>query len=76
MTKKIPNFLSNQRLVVSNFLDRNEGLIIGDTKKVLDIKNQYLIETFKFTILKTIIFVPLTIKVIKIRYLSFKKFLE
>jgi len=54
MTKKIPNFLSNQRLVVSNFLDRNEGLIIGDTKKVLDIKNQYLIETFKFTIFNVV----------------------
>ena len=47
MKKKIPNILSNQRQVVSNFLDRNEGLIIGDTEDVLDIKNQYLIETYK-----------------------------
>ena len=47
MKKKIPNILSNQRHVVSNFLDRNEGLIIGDTEDVLDIKNQYLIETYK-----------------------------
>ena len=47
MKKKIPNVLSNQRQVVSNFLDRNEGLIIGDTEDVLDIKNQYLIETYK-----------------------------
>ena len=54
MKKKIPNFLANQRLVVSNFLDRNEGLIIGDTEKVLDIKNQYLIETYLFTIYRQI----------------------
>ena len=45
MKKKIPNILSNQRHVVSNFLDRNEGLIIGDTEDVLDIKNQYLIDS-------------------------------
>ena len=50
MKKKIPNILANQKHVVSNFLDRNEGLIIGDTEKVLDIKNQYLIETYKFDI--------------------------
>jgi len=54
MKKKIPNFLANQKQVVSNFLDRNEGLIIGDTEKVLDIKNQYLIETFKYTIFNVI----------------------
>ena len=54
MKKKIPNFLANQRQVVSNFLDRNEGLIIGDTEKVLDIKNQYLIETYLFTIYRQI----------------------
>jgi len=47
MKKKIPNILANQKHVVSNFLDRNEGLIIGDTETVLDIKNQYLIETYK-----------------------------
>ena len=50
MKKKIPNILANQRQVVSNFLDRNEGLIIGDTEQVLDIKNQFLIETYKFDI--------------------------
>ena len=54
MKKKIPYFLANQRHVVSNFLDRDPGLIIGDTEKVLDIKNQYLIETFKFTIFNVI----------------------
>lgn len=50
MNKKIPNILANQRLVVSNFLDRNDGLIIGDTEEVLDIKNQFIIETYKFDI--------------------------
>ena len=54
MKEKIPNFLANQRQVVSNFLDRNAGLIIGDTKKVLDIKNQYLIETYLHTIFNVI----------------------
>ena len=54
MKKKIPNFLANQRQVVSNFLDRNAGLIIGDTKKVHDIKNQYLIETYLHTIFNVI----------------------
>ena len=48
MKKKIPNVLANQRHVVSNFLDRNDGLIIGDTEEVLDIKNQYLIQTYQF----------------------------
>ena len=43
MKKKIPNILANQRLVVSNFLDRNDGLIIGDTEEVLNIKNQFII---------------------------------
>jgi len=54
MKKKVPYFLANQRQVVSNFLDRNSGLIIGDTEKVLDIKNQYLIQTFQFTIFNVI----------------------
>ena len=49
MKKKRLNVLANQRHVVSNFLDRNDQLIIGDTEEVLDIKNQYLIETYKFT---------------------------
>lgn len=47
MKKKVPNLLANQRQVVSNFLDRNPDLIIGDTEDVLDIKNQYLAHTYK-----------------------------
>ena len=50
MKKKIPNILANQKNVVSNFLDRNAGLIVGDTEKVLDIKNQFLIQTYEFDI--------------------------
>ena len=46
MKKKIPNFLSNSRLEVSNSTYKNNDLIIGDTEKVLDIKNQYLFETY------------------------------
>jgi hypothetical protein len=44
MNNKIPYFLANKRLAVGNFLDGENSLIIGDTEKVLDIKNQYLIE--------------------------------
>ena len=47
MKKKVPNLLANQRQVVSNFLDRNPDLIIGDTENVLDIKNQYLAQTYQ-----------------------------
>jgi len=48
MKKKIPNILANQKHVVSNFLYKNDGLIIGDTEQVLDIKNQYIINTYQF----------------------------
>jgi hypothetical protein len=45
MEKEIPYFLTNRRLAVGNFLDGHNSLIIGDTEKILDTKNQYLIET-------------------------------
>ena len=38
--------MSNSRLEVSNSTYKNNDLIIGDTEKVLDIKNQYLVETY------------------------------
>ena len=44
--KKIPNFISNSRLEVSNSCYKNNDFIIGDTEDVLDIKNQYLIQTY------------------------------
>ncbi len=47
MKKEIPNFFVNRRLVVRNFLDGYNSLIIGDTEKVFDIKNQYLIVNAK-----------------------------
>ena len=46
LKKKIPNILVNQKNVVSNNLDYHAGLIVGDTEKVLDIKNQFLIQTY------------------------------
>ena len=48
--KRIHNFLANQRMVVSNFLEGFDSLIIGDTEKVLDIKNQYIFQTYMFSI--------------------------
>jgi hypothetical protein len=45
MKKEIPDFLANQKKVSYNFLDDDNSLIIGDTEKVLDIKNQFIIET-------------------------------
>ena len=42
--------MSNSRLEVSTSLDRNNNIIIGDTEKVLDIKNQYLITTYSITV--------------------------
>ena len=48
--KKIPNFLSNSSLEVSNTLYKCEDFIIGDSEKVLDIKNQYIIATYSLTI--------------------------
>tara|TARA_B100000989_G_C19477760_1_gene443715 strand:- start:80 stop:1069 length:990 start_codon:yes stop_codon:yes gene_type:complete len=51
---KNKNYLAIQKNVVSNVLDRNPGLIIGDTEEVLDLKNQYLIETFQFRIFDVI----------------------
>ena len=45
MEKEIPDFIVNQRQVSYNFLEGDNSLIIGDTEKVLDIKNQYIIET-------------------------------
>ena len=44
--KKIPNFISNSRLEISNSCYKNNDFIIGDTEDVLDIKNQYLIQTY------------------------------
>ena len=44
MKKEIPDFLANQRQVSYNFLDGDNSLIIGDTEKVLDINNQFIIE--------------------------------
>ena len=41
--------MSNRRLEVSTSLYKNNDLIIGDTQNVLDIKNQYLIETYFMT---------------------------
>jgi hypothetical protein len=46
MKKEIPDFLANQRRVSYNFLEGDNSLIIGDTEKVLDIKNQYIIQTY------------------------------
>ena len=46
MNKEIPDFLANQRRVSYNFLEGDNSLIIGDTEKVLDIKNQYIIHTY------------------------------
>jgi len=48
--KKILNFLSNSSLEVSNILYKCEDFIIGDSEKVLDIKNQYIITTYSLTI--------------------------
>ena len=45
MNREIPDFIVNQRQVSYNFLDGDNSLIIGDTEKVLDIKNQFIIET-------------------------------
>lgn len=45
MNEEIPDFIVNQRQVSYNFLDGDNSLIIGDTEKVLDIKNQFIIET-------------------------------
>ena len=45
MNKEILDFIVNQRQVSYNFLDGDNSLIIGDTEKVLDIKNQFIIET-------------------------------
>jgi hypothetical protein len=45
--KEIPDFIVNQRQVSYNFLEGDDSLIIGDTEKILDIKNQYIIETSK-----------------------------
>ena len=45
MNREIPDFIVNQRQVSYNFLEADNFLIIGDTEKVLDIKNQYIIET-------------------------------
>jgi len=49
MNKKIPNFMSNSGLEVSNSCYKNNDFIIGDTENVLDIKNQYLIQTYSVT---------------------------
>ena len=49
MKKEIPDFLANQRQVSYNFLDGDNSLIIGDTEKVLDINNQFIIETSNLT---------------------------
>jgi hypothetical protein len=46
MMKKIPNFMSNSELEVSNSCYQNNDFVIGDTENVLDIKNQYLIHTY------------------------------
>ena len=47
--KKIPNFMSNSKLEVSNSCYKNNDFIVGDTEDVLDIKNQYLIQTYFVT---------------------------
>ncbi len=41
--------MSNARLEVSNSCYKNSDFIIGDTENVLDIKNQYLIQTYGIT---------------------------
>ncbi len=41
--KKIPNLLANQKGIVSNLVFNGDNLIVGDTEKVLNIKNQHLL---------------------------------